>query len=219
MTEKTKSKSKNNEESQSEVFPLFIQRIYLTGLDPIVNFFIRFGVHPNTFTFVGLFLNFIGAFFLAMNSLAIGGFFIIIGGICDTLDGKIARASGLGSKFGALLDSSLDRYSEVIMFLGIAIYFVKNDFYFTSVGVFFALGGSMMVSYIRARAEGLGYNCRVGIMQRAERIVVIGLGALLSIFFSHWMLAISIWVVAVMATVTAIQRVMYIYNLDKQLEN
>ena len=104
--------------------------------------------------------------------------FILLSGICDIIDGKVTRKTGQSSKFGAILDSSLDRYAELFMFLGTAIYFVQMDHPITSIVVFLALGGSMMVSYVRGAREGLGFDCKVGIMERPERIVFIGVSSL-----------------------------------------
>jgi CDP-diacylglycerol--glycerol-3-phosphate 3-phosphatidyltransferase len=105
----------------------------------------------------------------------------------------------------------LDRYSEVFMFLGVAIHFVKMDYATTSIMVFLGLGGSMMVSYVRARAEGLGYACKVGIMQRPERIVYIGVGALVH----EYLLLIVVWMIAILANFTAIQRMYHVWNLER----
>ncbi|MFQ5583864.1 MAG: CDP-alcohol phosphatidyltransferase family protein, partial [Calditrichia bacterium] len=147
----------------------------------------------------------------AKHDLRIGAVFILLGGLCDIIDGKVARKTGLSSKFGALLDSSLDRYSEVFMFLGVAIHYVKLDYNTTSTMVFLGLGGSMMVSYVRARAEGLGFSCKVGLMQRPERIVLIGLGGLLH----NYILLFVVWVVAILANFTAIQRMYHVWNLER----
>jgi phosphatidylglycerophosphate synthase len=140
-----------------------------------------------------------------------GGFFILLGGLCDIIDGKIARKTGLTSKFGALFDSSLDRYSEVFMFLGTAIYFVQIDHPITSIMVVLALGGSTMVSYVRSRAEGLGFECRVGIMQRQERIVYVGFSSLIH----PYLLEVIIWMIAILANFTAIQRMYHVWSLEK----
>ena len=130
----------------------------------------------------------------------------------DIIDGKVARKTGLSSKFGALLDSSLDRYSEVFMFLGTAIFFVESDHPLTSIMIFLALGGSMMVSYVRARAEGLGYDCKVGIMQRPERIVYVGFASLIHPFA----LEVVIWMIAILANFTAFQRMYHVWVLEKK---
>lgn len=193
------------------VLPKSIQNWFLRIVDPIIEFVVHFNVHPNFFTVLGLILSLIGAYFFAKHNLRIGAVYILLAGLCDIIDGKVARKTGLSSKFGALFDSSLDRYSEVFMFLGVAIHYVKMDYPTTSIMVFLALGGSMMVSYVRARAEGLGYACKVGIMQRPERIVYIGVSALI------WgvLLTIVVWMIAILANFTAIQRMYHVWNLER----
>jgi len=193
------------------VIPNFIKNWFLKIIDPVIEFIVRFNVHPNFFTVLGLISNLVGAYFFAKHDLRIAAIYILIGGLCDIIDGKVARKTGLSSKFGALFDSSLDRYSEVFMFLGVAIHYVKLDYQTTSIMVFLGLGGSMMVSYVRARAEGLGYSCKVGVMQRPERIVLIGLGALLH----NFTLVIAVWMIAILANFTAIQRMYHVWNLER----
>jgi CDP-diacylglycerol--glycerol-3-phosphate 3-phosphatidyltransferase len=107
------------------------------------------------------------------------GGLILFAGLFDMLDGQVARLGNMKSTFGALYDSVLDRYSELIMFLGICYYLVAHHYFLSSIFAFIALMGSMMVSYVRARAEGLGIECKGGLMQRPERVVTIGLCAIL----------------------------------------
>ncbi len=193
------------------VLPHVVQQWFLNFIDPLINFIVRLNVHPNHFTILGLFISFVGAIFYAKHDIRLGGLFVLLGGICDVIDGKVARRTGLSSKFGALLDSSLDRFAEVFMFLGVAIYFVQIGHDFTSVMVFLALGGSMMVSYVRARAEGLGYDCKIGIMQRPERIVYVGISSLIHTYT----LELVIWMVAILANFTAIQRMYHVWQKEK----
>lgn len=188
-----------------------IQTKFLNLIDPFIELIVRFNVHPNFFTVLGLISNLIGAYYFAKHDLRLGAIFILLGGLCDIIDGKVARKTGLSSKFGALLDSSLDRYSEVFMFLGVAIHFVKLNYHTTSIMVVLALGGSLMVSYVRARAEGLGYACKVGIMQRPERILSIGVGALIH----QYVLLIFVWMIAILANFTAFQRMYHVWKLEK----
>jgi CDP-diacylglycerol--glycerol-3-phosphate 3-phosphatidyltransferase len=107
------------------------------------------------------------------------GGLILFAGLFDMLDGQVARLGNMKSTFGALYDSVLDRYSELIMFFGISYYLVAQHYFLSSIFAFIALIGSMMVSYIRARAEGLGIECKGGLMQRPERVVTIGLFAII----------------------------------------
>ncbi len=196
------------------ILPHFIQRGFLKGFDPVIEKIVRFHVHPNYFTVLGLLVSLIGAYFYAKHNIRLGGVFILLGGLCDIIDGKVARKKGLSSKFGALFDSSLDRYAELFMFLGTAIYFVQKSHPYTSIMVFLALGGSLMVSYVRARAEGLGLECKVGIMQRPERIVYIGVSSLIH----PYLLELVIWMIAILANFTAIQRMYHVWSLEKQVK-
>jgi len=194
------------------VLPHSIQEWFIKAIDPIISVFVRFNVHPNFFTVLGLIISVIGAYFYGRHDIRLGGLFILLGGFCDVIDGKVARKAGLSSKFGALLDSSLDRYAELFMFLGVAIFFVAKDYYLTSIMVFLGLGGSMMVSYVRARAEGLGFDCKVGIMQRPERIVYIGVSSLIH----EYVLIVVVWMIAILANFTALQRMYHVWKLEKQ---
>ena len=142
---------------------------------------------------------------------------VLMGGIVDIFDGRVARESGLESKFGAFYDSTLDRMSEVVVFVGLASLYNTirggvDDVAMIYV-ILFALGGSLMVSYTRARAEGLGLDCKVGLMQRAERVVLLGLGSV--IFGLAWdglALDLIIVIVAVLTNLTAIQRIVWVYK-------
>ncbi len=215
-------------ESKSKGFlPDWIQSGFISIITPLINLFIKMNINPNFFTVLGLIITTAGTvvIFIERDLIKLAGALILLGGICDIIDGKLARSSNRVTKFGALFDSSIDRYSEVVMFFGIAAYYVKANFYILSVITFIALGGSMMVSYVRARAEGLGLDAKVGIMQRPERVVFIGLGALFSfpLFHLPWihgpdfpvtLLDIAIWIVAIFANFTAIQRIVHVYRLD-----
>jgi CDP-diacylglycerol--glycerol-3-phosphate 3-phosphatidyltransferase len=193
------------------ILPDSIKNWFISILDPLIDLIVRFNIHPNHFTILGLLVSLIGAIFYAKYDIRLAGVLILLGGLCDVIDGKIARKTGLSSKFGALFDSSLDRYAEVFMFLGIAIFFVQKDHPITSIMVVLALGGSMMVSYVRARSEGLGFDCKVGIMQRPERIVYIGFSSLIHAYA----LEVIIWMIAILANFTAIQRLYHVWLLEK----
>jgi len=176
----------------------------------MVKVFSRWGLSPNSFTIAGVILTSIGAAAFLMGFIRLAGILILLGGLCDTIDGLLARTTGKASRFGALLDSTVDRYAEFIMFFGIAAYFFYIDDYGTAAGTFLALGGSFMVSYSRARAESLGLEAKIGIMQRPERIVLIGLGAI--IHMNAFKLAI--WLVAFFANFTALQRIRFAFKQD-----
>ncbi len=167
-------------------------------------------MEPNAFTVSGVIITSVAALTFLMGHLRLGGVLVLLGGLCDAIDGSLARSTSKTSRFGALFDSTIDRYSEFIMFFGLAAYFVQVGEYGTALASFFALTGSMMVSYTRARAESLGFDAKVGIMQRPERIVFLGLGALIH----PVALKIAIWLIAVCANYTALQRIRHAYKQD-----
>lgn len=165
-----------------------IKTLLQNMINPVVNFLIRHHISPNAVTVIGLSLNFgvaavfiIGAEIGERTDLAFvgwAGFLLLVAGLFDMIDGQVARRGKMSSKYGALFDSVLDRYSELIMFLGICYYLVSYHYFISSIFAFIALIGSLMVSYVRARAEGLGIECKDGFMQRPERIILIGVSAI-----------------------------------------
>jgi CDP-diacylglycerol--glycerol-3-phosphate 3-phosphatidyltransferase len=196
--------------SNWRLIPQILQDGILKLLSPLVALFSRWGLNPNSFTIAGVVITALGAAAFLMGYIRLAGTMILLGGFCDTIDGLLARTAGRASRFGALLDSTVDRYSEFIMFLGIAAHFFYTDDFGTSAATFLALCGSFMVSYTRSRAESLGFKAKIGVMQRPERIVLIGLGALLHL--STFKLAI--WLVAILANFTALQRIRFAYKQD-----
>jgi len=164
------------------------QQIIYKIINPLVKGMIKIGITPNFITATGLILNMLAcAIFIygAINSergdfsyVGWGGALILFAGLFDMMDGQVARLGKMSSKYGALFDSVLDRYSELIILFGICYYLILQGYFISSLFGFVALIGSMMVSYIRARAEGLGIECKGGFMQRPERVIIIGVGAL-----------------------------------------
>jgi CDP-diacylglycerol--glycerol-3-phosphate 3-phosphatidyltransferase len=158
-------------------------------IDPVVKLLIKLGLTPNIVTTIGFVLNLgVAVIFIVgaekgnrgdLRYIGWAGALILFAGLFDMLDGQVARLGNMKSTFGALYDSVLDRYSEQIMFFGICYYLVAHHYFLSSIFAFVALMGSMMVSYVRARAEGLGIECKGGLMQRPERVVTIGLCAIL----------------------------------------
>jgi len=157
-------------------------------INPFVRLLIKLGLTPNMVTSIGLVLNIgVAVIFVVggeegnrgdMSYVGWAGALILFAGLFDMLDGQVARLGNMSSAFGALYDSVLDRYSELIMFLGICYYLVVHHYFISSLIAFIGLIGSMMVSYTRARAEGLGIECKGGLMQRPERIVIVGIAAI-----------------------------------------
>lgn len=169
-------------------FRVKLQRGIYKVIDPFVKVLIRCGLTPNAVTTIGFLLNIGVAVIFVMGAEAghrgdlsyVGwaGALILFAGLFDMLDGQVARLGNMSSTFGALYDSVLDRYSEMVMFFGVCYYLVGHHYFFSSIFAFIALIGSMMVSYTRARAEGLGIECKDGLMQRPERVVLIGVSAI-----------------------------------------
>ncbi|UHG94121.1 DUF4833 domain-containing protein [Spirosoma oryzicola] len=157
-------------------------------INPIVRLLIRLGLTPNMVTTIGLVLNIGVALIFIIGAeqgnrgdfsyIGWAGALVLFAGLFDMLDGQVARLGKMSSLYGALFDSVLDRYSELILFLGICYYLIAQHYFFSSLFAFIALIGSMMVSYTRARAEGLGIECKGGLMQRPERVITIGVSAL-----------------------------------------
>jgi CDP-diacylglycerol--glycerol-3-phosphate 3-phosphatidyltransferase len=196
--------------SSRRLIPQSLQDSFVRMLSPLITILSKCGLSPNSFTIAGVIITSFAAAAFLMGYIRLAGILILLGGLCDTIDGLIARTTGKASRFGALLDSSFDRYSEFIMFLGIAAYFIYLEDYGTSASVFLALCGSFMVSYTRAKAESLGFEAKMGIMQRPERIVLIGLGALIHIAAFKF----AIWLVALLANLTALQRIRWAYKQE-----
>lgn len=188
-----------------------LKDIYFNVLNPFIYLATKLNVHPNTFTTIGFLLGIVATYVVAVGPLRLASVFILLSGMCDTIDGKLARDSGKVTRFGALYDSTLDRYGEVVYFFGMAFRFISSQWYWTTVAVAIGLGGSLMVSYVRARAEGLGFECKVGIMQRAERLVLLGIGGLIDV---HVLMAV-LWIIAVMSNFTAVQRIVHVWREDQ----
>ncbi len=191
--------------------PESLQNKFLRLLDPLVRALAKRKIHANSLTLAGFVITCMAAVALSKGSLRTGGLLILLGGLCDGIDGNLARSTGKTTRFGALLDSVIDRYSEFVMFLGIAAYFILLKNHLILIVTFMALCGSIMVSYTRARAESLGFESKAGMTQRAERIVFLGFGALI-----HPMVfKLSVWLVAILANVTALQRLRKAYRQSK----
>ena len=176
------------------------------------------GITANTITLLGLFVNLMAAFCLATGRLVLAGILILFGGSFDMMDGAVARTKAIDNSSGALLDSVIDRYSEAIVFLGALIYFYHLQNLSGVILVFVSVIGSILVSYVRARAEGLQIECNVGLMQRPERIVLLAFGLLaqglmparFEFLRSGGLILVSIFgILAVTSHITAIHRLVF----------
>lgn len=186
-------------------------------LNPLTDWMVRSRMHPNALTTLGFFVTCFAALMFHQHHVRTGGFFVLLGGLFDIFDGRVARLSGLGSKFGAFYDSTLDRISETVVFLGLLSLYNDYRLELGDVGMIYlimlAMAGSQMISYTRARAEAIGIDCRVGLMPRAERIVLIGSSALF--FGESWdglVLKGVILILAVLTNLTAFQRIVWVWK-------
>jgi len=206
----------NSETRESgRILPKKLIGFALQTADHLASFLVRLRIGPNVLSVMALMAGLMAGILFILELPLWAGIAIFVCGTLDVLDGKVAVNTNKKSLFGAIFDSSLDRYSEFFIYLGIAYHF--RDHWALWV-VFFTLMGSGMVSYTRARAEGLGFECRVGIMQRAERIAFLALGAILgSILKVFEPLMISVLVIiAVVSHFTAAQRILHVKKLEKQ---
>jgi len=174
-------------------------------LEPATDAIARMGIHPTALTVIGLLFSIAAGAAYAKGYFPVGGLLLLLAGLCDMTDGAVARATGKGSPFGAFLDSTVDRYSELLVYLGLAAYYVQAH-RVEWIAVFLAFSGSLMVSYTRARAEGLRHECRVGWIQRPERLAILIVASLLGVGVTGW----SLWLLAVLSHATAVQRIHHV---------
>ena len=173
-------------------------------LDPTGNFLNRIGLTPNMMTMLGLVGITLGAFFLARGQMFLGGLFILIMVPVDALDGTMARLRGEPSDFGAFVDSVSDRYSELATMAGLLYYFLSINDDLGAMLTFAAAAGSVLVSYAKARAEGLGFEAKVGLLTRVERYIVLAPSLLFNQPF------IGVLLIAILANITAFQRILHV---------
>ncbi|NIM20700.1 MAG: CDP-alcohol phosphatidyltransferase family protein [Candidatus Latescibacteria bacterium] len=184
-------------------------------LNPIVSALAALGVPPLLISCLGLALSIYGAVLLAGGSLFRAGILLIVAGFCDVIDGALARSRNIESRFGAFIDSTFDRITEFAYFGGILLYFIDGPGGFNFLAVasaFIALAGSVLTSYARARAEGLGLSCTVGAFERPERIALLVLGLLLG---RHVLIAVLL-ILSVVTLFTFLQRIFHIYRLTRE---
>lgn len=185
---------------------------------------IKMGITPNMVTTIGFIGNIIATFLfihasqltplsMGFSWIGWGGAILLFSGLFDMMDGRLARLGNMSTTFGAFWDSTLDRYSELFSLFGITLYLMTASGIWAGVITFLALVGSIMVSYVRARAEGLGIACKVGLMQRPERVVVTALAAIITGMTGNlWWLIGGMTLIAVLANITAFWRVAHCYR-------
>ncbi len=190
-------------------FELFLRKAFKTPLDWLASRLLKLGITPNHITLFGLFGTIAAAVLIALGHLTWGGLIAALMAPLDAVDGAMARLRGSTSRFGAFLDSVIDRYDELLLLGGLIFYFNNQDNQSGIMLTFLAAMGSVLVSYTRARAEGLGLNAKAGILTRIERAIILIIGLLLAkpIF--------SVGIIAVLANITAIQRICRVWQESK----
>jgi CDP-diacylglycerol---glycerol-3-phosphate 3-phosphatidyltransferase len=170
-------------------------------------------VNPNVLTFLGLVINVVAAVYLAVGRFRVAGCIIIFAGLFDMVDGRVARETNRVTRFGAFFDSVLDRYSDLALLIGLLVYYgtINRPFYVVMTAI--VMMASVLISYARTRAENIIPTCKVGFLERPERVVLIIIGALFD------KMAPVLWVNAVLGNLTVIHRMMFTYQESKRLEN
>ena len=203
--------------------PEWFKNGFVRLLNPVVETLVRNRVHPNIISSFGFLVTLAGAILIFQRSIIAGVVVFLLGGMMDILDGRVARETGLASKFGSFYDSTLDRVSEIVVYFSLYAYFRPlPSFWWVGYVVILAMVGSLMVSYTRAKAEALGVECKVGTMQRPERVVLLGVGGLLIPVFDliapEWRFApllLALGLIAVLANITALERIYSVYKVAR----
>ena len=178
-------------------------------ISPLARVLGSIGVSPNHLTLAGLVASAGAGVLVAYGYLLLAAAALFLGSLCDVLDGAVARVTGRSSQFGAFLDSTVDRYAEMVYFAGLLVYFIRiepSTVY--ALLAFLSAGGSFMVSYTRARAEGIGLSCDVGIMERPERLILL----LVATVVGPMGIRVALWALPVLVTWTSLQRIHHVYR-------
>jgi CDP-diacylglycerol--glycerol-3-phosphate 3-phosphatidyltransferase len=199
-----------------KLLPDWIKNGYLRLIDPVANWLVKRGVHPNTITIVGTFCTVTGGIIYGTGHIRTGGVFLGVTALFDVLDGTVARRSNKSSTFGAFLDSTLDRLADGFVLGGLAVFYATSRIHgsvLLMIVALLGLVGAFLTSYTRARAEALGLDAKVGLLQRPERVVLLSAPqALFGLVLDGWVLAIIIVILTVTAWITVVQRVVYVYK-------
>jgi CDP-diacylglycerol--glycerol-3-phosphate 3-phosphatidyltransferase len=199
-----------------QILPNWLKNGYLRLVDPIADWFVRRGIHPNTITAIGTACTIGGGVIFATGHIRTAGWFLGLTALFDVLDGTVARRSGQESVFGAFLDSTLDRFADGALFVGLATFYALDSVHHSAwmmLVCMFGLIGALMTSYIRARAEALGLDAKVGMVQRPERVVLLSAPqAFFGLVLGGWVLRIVIGIITVGAWITVIQRLQFVYH-------
>ncbi len=189
-----------------------IGKVFGVAITQIVRWLALSRIHPNVLTFLGLVINIYAAYLFSAGHFRWAGAVVIGAGLFDMVDGRVARASGQVTRFGGFFDSVIDRYSDLALFMGLLVYYASINRFFYIVLTAIVMTGSVMVSYTRARAECTIPKCKVGFLERPERIVLIIIGALFD------RMAPVLWVIAVLSNLTVVHRMIYTFQECNRLE-
>ncbi len=192
------------------------ERIKITTeplLMPVVRLLMSLNVHPNVVTILCFSGFFLGALFIAQGKFLLAGLILLIFAPLDAIDGLLARTAKKVTTFGAFLDSTMDRYGEIFVFLAFTYYFILKGSMLGIILSFLGITGSLMVSYTRARAEGVGIDCKVGLLTRFERLTIL----IFSLLFD--LVILSLAILAILTHLTALQRVWHVYRKSKEISN
>jgi len=181
--------------------------------DPVARIIAKTRLTPNVLTIAGFLINIGVAALLAWGHLFIGGFLVLLSGVFDLLDGALARVTGQSTKFGAILDSTFDRFSEAIVLFGLLFFYTHPPLTREILLIFTAMVGSVLVSYVRARAEGLGLRCEVGLFTRPERIILLAVGLIFSQTLTY-----ILWILAAGTNLAVLWRLLYLWRQTRKLE-
>ncbi len=183
---------------------MFLRKLFKGVIDPVARFFLSIGFKPNMITYLGLIITTAASALIITGHIQWAGLVLLIGAPLDVVDGSMARLLKHSSMYGAFIDSVTDRYSELVLLGGLLIHYVLEANLTACILVFVAAAGSVMVSYVKARAEGLGFSAKIGVLTRVERLIVL----ISCLIFNIPMVAL--WVIAVLANVTALQRIWFV---------
>ena len=181
-----------------------MRQVFKRIIDPAAAFLNRIGLRPNTVTILGLVGNAAGAVLIALGHISLGGIIVLIFAPLDVLDGTMARMRGEVTTLGAFVDSVTDRYSELMLLGGLVVYFLQRNDPAATVVTYFAACGAVLVSYVKARAESLGYEAKIGFLSRLERYIVLIPCLILNIPI------VAVWILAIFGNFTALQRIYYV---------
>lgn len=202
-----------------KILPDWLKSGYLRLIDPVADWCVRHHVHPNTITVIGTLCTLVGGVVYGTGHISVGGFFLGLTAIFDVLDGTVARRSNTASTFGAFLDSTLDRLADGFVLGGLAVFYALNHAHHSWASVpmvvvcLLGLIGAFLTSYTRARAEALGIDAKVGMLQRPERVVLLSVPqAFFGLTLHGVVLAVIIVILTVTAWITVYQRVAFVYR-------